>query len=97
MELIGGKTLQEIQDLPLSQMHKHMRQYVDPKWQSWSDTDGKIKSYHVLVSLMTTEQKEFDITAHSEEEADEKARDYISDNYFYEEYEIDGLEEINKH
>lgn len=91
MELIGGKTLQEIQDLPLSEMHSHMREHVDPKWQSWSDADGKIKVYNVTVELTTSENKKFKIEAHSEEEADELAETHIQDNFEDDDYEIYDL------
>ena len=93
MELIGGKTLQEIQDLPLSDIHRHMREHVDPKWQSWSDTDGKIKVYNVIVELTTSENQRFQIQAHSKEEADELAETHIKDNFEFDDYEIMELEE----
>ena len=91
-QLIGGKTLQEIQDLPLSEMHEHMQEHVDPKWQKWSATDGKIKNYYVQVTLTTSGEEEFHVNAHSEEEAEEKANTYIGENYNYDNYEIEHLE-----
>ena len=93
MELIGGKTLQEIQDLPWSEVRCYMREHVDPKWQSWSDTDGKIRAYNVEVELTTSENQRFQIQAHSKEEADELAETHIQDNFEFDDYEITELEE----
>ena len=99
MESIGGKTLQEIQDLPWSEMRCHMREHVDPKWQSWSDTDGKIRAYNVKVELIltTSENQRFQIQAHSKEEADELAETHIQDNFEYDDYEIYDLSEAVYH
>ena len=75
------------------EMHCHMREHVDPKWQSWPDTDGKIKVYNVIVELTTSENQRFQIQAHSEEEADELAENHIQDNFEYDDYEIHDLSE----
>jgi len=94
MKKIGGLTLQAIQDLPLSKMHQHMRKHVDPKWQAWSKTDGKLKTYDVTVELTTSDMKLFKVEAHSDEEAQDLAENHIEDNYVFDDYEIYRLEEL---
>jgi hypothetical protein len=65
MDKIGGKTLQEIQDMPRSKMLGHMRKHVDHRW-------GRDKGAIVYeVTFTHTDTMSVDIKADSKEEAKE--------------------------
>lgn len=90
---IGGKTLQEIQNMSHRESQMHMRKHHDLQWGVESPTPaGKPEKYNVRVRLESTEWENFTVLACSEEEANEAADAYIENNYSYEDYEITELE-----
>ena len=86
MDKIGGKTLQEIQDLPLSEMHNHLREYVDPKWGKPKGVEGPYRVFEIAAHLTTWER--FKVKANSYDQAVEKAEQYIGDTFSCDEHEL---------
>ncbi len=94
MKKIGGKTLQEIQDMPMSKRHAHMRKYVSPDWAREKQPEGKEAKYRITVNLTVRAEEEevFEVFATNEENAEIEAEEYIKDNFSYEDYEIEEVE-----
>ena len=89
-DLIGGKTLQEIQDMPMSEMRAHMRKHSDPHW-GRSD-NGKNRAFNVEVRLITEEYIE--VVARNFDEAAEEAERYIKSECSCDDYEISNVQDV---
>lgn len=95
MKSYGNKTLQEIQDLPLSEMHYHLKKHVDPNWgesDKICNLSKTLLDYEVKAKLETIEYVSFAVKARSKVEATEVARVYIDQSFEFDNYEITELE-----
>lgn len=92
----GGLTLQEIQDLPLSEMHSHLKKYVDPSFNAYGKGNPeKVKIYLINYSVTETSSHSFTVTGCSEAEAEEKAEDRIeNENCFADDWTVDDIKEV---
>ena len=97
-ELIGGKTLKEIWDMPRSESIIHMKQHVHPLWgEQKRDKEPKDKLFDVEVEWSRHESgtKTYEVVAEDEEEAKSIARDKFSDEAEWEdEIEFINVEEV---
>ncbi len=91
--LVGGKTLQEIQEMPMSKRHAHMRRYVCKDWGRDIPAKTNEKKWDVDVTLISNENECFEVWASNEEEALEKAIKYINAEFCFDDYNIDNIKE----
>lgn len=96
MTKVGGKTIQEIQDMPMSKRHEHMRKHVNKNWGKDAPTKGFLK-FEVVAVLETTTEEEvaFVVDAIDKDDATTKAREHIFAEFTFDEYEIERLEEVD--
>lgn len=86
--------MQEIQDLPLSQMHKHMKRYGFPRWGDVTeDSKDEAVQYNVTVRLESVEYSSFHVRARDKEEAEDLAAVHIESTFDFDDYQITTLEE----
>lgn len=97
-DLIGGKTLQEIIDMPMSVRHKHMKKYVDPNWGKESSSSA-LKSYTVEIEYKYYKfaSVTYEVLAVDEDEAaDVAATDFNIDDDIGDDAEIEDIEVSNE-